>query len=73
MNERVNAEASTPDLSRAQWHKSSYSNGQANCVEVTTNLPGVMAVRDSKNPDGGVLRVSREDWRAFLSNIKCTR
>jgi hypothetical protein len=31
------------------WRKSSYSgNGGASCVEVASNLPGMVAVRDSK-------------------------
>ena len=40
------------DLSRAEWHKSSYSSQSGNCVEVARNLPGLVAVRDSKAPDG---------------------
>ena len=39
------------DVTGAMWRKSSYSsaNGGA-CVEVASNLPGVVAVRDSKAP-----------------------
>ena len=40
------------DLSCAQWHKSSYSGQDGNCVEVARNLPALVAVRDSKAPDG---------------------
>lgn len=58
------------DLSRAVWQKSRRSNGQANCVEVARNLPGIVAVRDSKDSGGGVLRVSGEEWTAFLSRMK---
>jgi hypothetical protein len=58
------------DLSRAEWHKSSYSSQDGNCVEVAQNLPGVVAVRDSKNPDGSVLVVTLEEWREFLSSLK---
>jgi hypothetical protein len=56
------------DLTSAAWHKSSYSgtNG-GNCVEVARNLPGVVAVRDSKNPSGPVLTFTPGEWRAFLS------
>jgi hypothetical protein len=41
------------------WRKSSYSsaNGGA-CVEVARNLPGVVAVRDSKNLAGPALAVT---------------
>jgi Domain of unknown function (DUF397) len=58
------------DLSRAEWHKSSYSSQDGNCVEVAQNLPGVVAVRDSKNPDGSVLVVTLEEWQGFVSALK---
>ncbi len=32
------------DLSRAEWHKSSYSGQSGNCMEVARNLPGLVAV-----------------------------
>ncbi|HUZ54050.1 MAG TPA: DUF397 domain-containing protein [Streptosporangiaceae bacterium] len=40
------------------WRTSWYSGGQGNCVEVATNLPGVMAVRDSKDLSWPKLTVS---------------
>jgi hypothetical protein len=58
------------DLSAARWKKSSYSNGQANCVEVANNLPGVVAVRDSKNPGGPVLVFTAEEWQAFVASLR---
>ena len=58
------------DLSRAEWRKSSYSGQDGNCVEVARNLPGLVAVRDSKEPDGARLVVSRETWRAFLLALR---
>jgi hypothetical protein len=58
------------DLSRAEWRKSSYSGQSGNCVEVARNLPGLVAVRDSKEPDGAKLMVSRETWRAFLLALR---
>ena len=54
------------DLSRAEWRKSSYSSQSGNCVEVARNLPGLVAVRDSKASGRGKLTVSLEAWRAFL-------
>jgi Domain of unknown function (DUF397) len=54
------------DLSRAEWRKSSYSGQSGNCVEVARNLPGLVAVRDSKEPDGARLVVSHEVWRALV-------
>lgn len=59
------------DLSAAMWKKSSRSadNG-GNCVEVATNLPGVVAVRDSKNPTGPTLVLTPAEWRTFLTTVK---
>jgi hypothetical protein len=59
------------DLTRAAWRKASYSgdNGGA-CVEVARNLPGVVAVRDSKDPAGPALVFSQDEWAAFTAAIK---
>ena len=58
-------------LDKVIWRKSSYSgsNGGA-CVEVADNLPGVVAVRDSKDPGGPVLAFRPDDWQAFTVAIK---
>ncbi len=58
------------DLSRAEWHKSSYSSQSGNCAEVARNLPGLVAVRDSKELAEAKLVVSPENWRAFLRSIR---
>lgn len=59
-----------PDLSRAAWHKSSYSpSGGNGCVEVADNLVaehGIVLVRDSKDPAGPILTFTRSEWVAFL-------
>jgi hypothetical protein len=57
------------DLSRAEWRKGSYSSQSGNCVEVARNLPGLVAVRDSKEPGGAKLMVSQETWRVFIRGI----
>jgi Domain of unknown function (DUF397) len=58
------------DLSRAEWHKSSYSGQSGNCVEVARNMPGLVVVRDSKQPDGAKLVVSPETWRVFIRDVR---
>ena len=58
------------DLSRAVWNTSSYSSQDGNCVEVATNIHGVVGVRDSKDPDSAELVVSRAAWTAFLRDLK---
>jgi Domain of unknown function (DUF397) len=59
------------DLSRAEWRKSSWSGGNGgDCVEVARNLPGAVAVRDSKDPDGPMLTFTPDEWVAFTAGIK---
>jgi hypothetical protein len=60
----------SPNLSRAVWRKSTYTqpDGQA-CVEITS-LGGVVAVRDSKDPDGPKLTVARAGWQNVIARIK---
>ncbi|MDF5756469.1 DUF397 domain-containing protein [Spongiactinospora sp. TRM90649] len=58
------------DVSNAQWVKSSYSGSNGgNCVEVTA-ATGVIAVRDSKDPDGPKLLFTPAEWNTFLHNLK---
>jgi len=60
----------SPDLSGADFRKSSYSGGNNNCVEVATNVPGVVAVRDSKNRTRPALTFSPRAWRDFLAGVR---
>lgn len=58
------------DLSRAAWRKSTYSNNGGSCVEVTRGMPDVVAVRDSKDPDGPKLAFTPDAWRRFAGRMK---
>jgi Domain of unknown function (DUF397) len=58
------------DLSNASWRKSSFSGANNNCVEITGNLPGIVAIRDSENPGGPTLAVTRARWAAFMAAVK---
>ncbi|MEW1828519.1 DUF397 domain-containing protein [Streptomyces sp. NPDC088196] len=51
--------------------KSSYSGGDAGqqCVEVALNSPGAVAVRDSKDVDGSILRLTRTAWATFTRDL----
>jgi hypothetical protein len=51
-------------LSGAKWRKSSYSGSNA-CVEVAF-LEGGVAVRDSKDRRGPVLRFTTDEWAEFV-------
>ncbi|MEU3455215.1 DUF397 domain-containing protein [Micromonospora sp. NPDC006766] len=58
------------DLTRARWRKSTKSgNNGGNCVEVADNLPGVVGVRDSKDPTGPLLTFEPSTWRAFVAQV----
>ncbi len=58
------------DLTRAVWRKASASTNAGNCVAVAVNLPGVVAVRDSKDPHGPALTFTPADWHAFTARLR---
>lgn len=63
--------ATPPDLSTAVWRKSTYSNGgDANCVEVSDQFPGLTPVRDSKTPEGPALLFRDTNWGVFIDALK---
>lgn len=55
------------DLSEVSWRTSSYSTPNGDCVAVGYIQTGDVAVRDSKNPNGGALIFSPGTWDAFLA------
>ncbi|MFI0484146.1 DUF397 domain-containing protein [Actinomadura sp. 9N215] len=58
------------DLTSVVWRKSSYTTANGgDCVELAS-VPGTVAVRDSKDPDGPKLLVDRRAFAALLSDIK---
>jgi hypothetical protein len=56
------------DLPDERWHKSSYSNGRAECVEIAA-VAGSIATRDSKDPSGPALVFSASAWEAFVGGV----
>lgn len=52
--------------------KSTHSSQTGECVEVARNIPGTVAVRDSKDQSGGgpVLRLAPTAWRAFNAALQ---
>lgn len=62
------------DLSGAVWRKSTRSGGNGGeCVEVATNVPGVVAVRDSKDPGGPLLSFEPSAWATFVAAMRSDR
>lgn len=58
------------DLSRVVWRKASRSTAQGdNCVEVA-GVSHVVALRDSKDPNGPNIIVSRSDFRRLAETAK---
>jgi hypothetical protein len=56
--------------SAVTWRTSSYSgNNGGDCVEAG-NAAHLIAVRDSKAPDGPRLAFGREAWEAFAASLK---
>nr|WP_228718430.1 DUF397 domain-containing protein [Kitasatospora acidiphila] len=57
-------------MTNPEWFKSSYSDNGGQCVEVAANLPGVIPVRDSKDPEGPSLTFTPTGFAAFVAGLK---
>lgn len=58
------------DLSGARWFKSSYSNNGGTCVEVAPDYPGLVLVRDSKDPQGPAQVFRADAWSSFVEAVR---
>jgi hypothetical protein len=57
-------------ISALSWRKSTRSgNNGGDCVEVA-DAARVVLVRDTKDPDGAVIKFSAGAWRGLVVNIK---
>jgi hypothetical protein len=58
------------NLTNAQWRTSTRSNANGQCVEVADDLPGLVAVRDSKDRSGPALAFTSDAWTRFLTSTR---
>jgi Domain of unknown function (DUF397) len=58
-----------PDQNSLTWRKSRRSAG-GNCVELAPLPAGGVAVRDSKDTAGPVLRFTATEWTAFVTGVR---
>jgi Domain of unknown function (DUF397) len=56
--------------SGSYWVKSSLSFANGNCVEVASLPDGEIGVRNSRDPEGAVLRFTSDEWHAFLGGAR---
>jgi hypothetical protein len=61
--------AAVQDGAGHRWRKARASGG-TNCVEVAVAPGGIVVIRDSKNPDGAVLKYTPAEWAAFVQGVR---
>ncbi|WP_406095418.1 DUF397 domain-containing protein [Kitasatospora purpeofusca] len=57
-------------MTPVSWRKSTYSNNGGSCVEVSPDVPGLVPVRDSKDPEGPALVFPADAWRSFVAGVQ---
>jgi hypothetical protein len=57
------------NVTQITFRKSSYSDQAGACVEVGALPDGGLAVRDSKDPEGGVLTFSATAFTSFVRSL----
>jgi len=70
MSESGTTTGTTDQAARGPWRKSSYSNPSGNCVELAESASGLIAMRNSREPDGGVILYTRPEMDAFIRGAK---
>jgi Domain of unknown function (DUF397) len=62
------------DISHVTWRKSTYSGANGgDCVEVASTGQSLVAVRDSKDPNGPNLAFSPPMWQSFIQRRRGER
>ena len=68
--ERTEDVSDNSDESRPVWRRSSRSYGSGACVEAAAWSGTRVDVRDSKNPQGALLRFTPVQWNAFVAGVR---
>lgn len=55
-----------------KWRKSSRSNSQSACVELSVTST-CAEIRDTKQRDGGIVSINGAAWTMFLADLKAGR
>lgn len=63
-------DAGAAELRGLVWMKSSASTANGDCVEVACLPVGSVAVRDSKDKGGPILRFGHDSWQQFLNEVR---
>ena len=60
----------TDQNSYTHWRKAMASTDGSGCVEVSTDVPGMFAVRDSKlGDDSPILEFTDYEWKCFKAGM----
>ena len=59
-----------PTMEPSAFRKSSYSVSQGACVEVGSQFPDLLVIRDSQDINGARIPVPPHGWRQFVSQVK---
>ncbi|RFU87494.1 DUF397 domain-containing protein [Streptomyces triticagri] len=57
-------------MTEFEFVKSSHSSSGGECVEIALNIPDTVAIRDSKHPDAGTIRLTSPAWEALLPHLQ---
>jgi len=66
----ISTDLISTELADGCWRKSRRSNSQGACVELARLKDGGIAVRNSRFPQGPVLRYTRAELRALIEGVK---
>ena len=58
-----------PELTAATWRRAKLCGAHGQCIEIA-RVGDEIAMRDSKDPSGPILRYTQAEWQAFIVGAK---